>query len=89
MQQLFDKLQISGEVRHAVADMGFQDLTPIQAQSIPPILEGKDIIGQARTGTGKTVAFGIPILERLEKKGRNVEVLILCPTLELAVQVAE
>jgi ATP-dependent RNA helicase DeaD len=89
MQQLFDKLQISGEVRHAVADMGFQDLTPIQAQSIPPILEGKDIIGQARTGTGKTVAFGIPILERLEKKGRNVEVLILCPTRELAVQVAE
>ena len=89
MQQLFDKLQISGEVRHAVADMGFQDLTPIQAQSIPHILEGKDIIGQARTGTGKTVAFGLPILERLEKKGRNVEVLVLCPTRELAVQVAE
>jgi ATP-dependent RNA helicase DeaD len=89
MQQLFDKLQISGEVRHAVADMGFQDLTPIQAQSIPHILEGKDIIGQARTGTGKTVAFGLPILERLEKKGRNLEVLVLCPTRELAVQVAE
>ena len=89
MQQLFDKLQVSGEVRHAVADMGFQDLTPIQAQSIPHILEGKDIIGQARTGTGKTVAFGIPILERLQKKGRNVEALILCPTRELAVQVAE
>jgi ATP-dependent RNA helicase DeaD len=69
--------------------MGFEDLTPIQSGAIPLILAGKDIIGQAQTGTGKTLAFGIPMLELLAPKGRRLEGLVLCPTRELAVQVAE
>jgi ATP-dependent RNA helicase DeaD len=85
----FDEMHLSNELRKAVADMGFEELTPIQSQSIPLILEGKDVIGQAQTGTGKTLAFGLPILEALSPKGRALEVLILCPTRELAVQLAE
>ena len=69
--------------------MGFEDLTPIQSGAIPLILDGEDIIGQAQTGTGKTLAFGIPMLELLAPKGRQLEGLVLCPTRELAVQVAE
>jgi ATP-dependent RNA helicase DeaD len=69
--------------------MGFEDLTPIQSGAIPLILDGKDIIGQAQTGTGKTLAFGIPMLELLAPQGRKLEGLVLCPTRELAVQVAE
>jgi ATP-dependent RNA helicase DeaD len=69
--------------------MKFEELTPIQAGSIPPILSGKDVIGQAQTGTGKTLAFGIPIAEMLEPQARSLEALVLCPTRELAVQVAE
>jgi len=85
----FDDLTLSNEVQRAVAAMGFEDLTPIQAGTIPLILEGKDIIGQAQTGTGKTLAFGIPMLELLAPRGRKLEALVLCPTRELAVQVAE
>lgn len=85
----FDELELSKELRRAVADMGFSDLTPIQSGSIPPILEGKDVIGQAQTGTGKTLAFGIPMIEQLPRKGRRLEALILCPTRELAMQVSE
>jgi ATP-dependent RNA helicase DeaD len=85
----FDDLALSTELQKAVADMGFVDLTPIQSRSIPLILDGKDIIGQAQTGTGKTLAFGIPILEQLAQQGRNLEAIVLCPTRELAVQVAE
>lgn len=85
----FDELEMSAEMRKAIVDMGFETLTPIQAQTIPLILEGKDVIGQAQTGTGKTLAFGLPILEMLSPKGKKLEVVILCPTRELAVQVAE
>lgn len=85
----FDTLQLSREVRKAMTDLGFTEPTPIQAQSIPPILEGKDVIGQAQTGTGKTAAFGIPILHAMKPHGRKVEALVLCPTRELAVQVSE
>lgn len=85
----FDDLNLSKELQHAVADMGFEDLTPIQSGAIPLILDGKDIIGQARTGTGKTLAFGIPMLELLAPRGRRLEALVLCPTRELAVQVSE
>jgi ATP-dependent RNA helicase DeaD len=74
----FDTLQLSQEVRKAMADLGFTEPTPIQAQSIPPILEGKDVIGQAQTGTGKTAAFGIPILHLMKPHGRKVEALVLC-----------
>jgi ATP-dependent RNA helicase DeaD len=85
----FDELTLSTELQRAVATMGFEDLTPIQSGVIPLILDGKDIIGQAQTGTGKTLAFGIPMLELLAPRGRKLEALVLCPTRELAVQVAE
>ncbi len=85
----FTELELSKEIQRAIDDMQFEELTPIQAGSIPPILSGKDVIGQAQTGTGKTLAFGIPIAEILEPKARTLEALVLCPTRELAVQVAE
>lgn len=87
-EERFDELETSTEMRKAIRDMGFQTLTPIQAQTIPLILEGKDVIGQAQTGTGKTLAFGLPILEMLTPKTRKLEAVVLCPTRELAVQVA-
>jgi ATP-dependent RNA helicase DeaD len=68
--------------------MNITEPTPIQAAAMPPLLAGKDVIGQARTGSGKTLAFGIPALERLDPHSRAVQVLILTPTRELAVQVA-
>ena len=85
----FDGLQLSVPMLHTVAEMGFETATPIQAGSIPPALEGRDVIGQAHTGSGKTAAFGIPIIERLEARNGFVQALILCPTRELAVQVHE
>ncbi len=75
-------------VQKALDTMGIEELSPIQEQSIPLVLEGNDIIGQAQTGTGKTAAFGIPLIEMLDAKKRQTEALILCPTRELAVQVA-
>jgi ATP-dependent RNA helicase DeaD len=88
-QKTFDELKLSKPLQQAVADMGFQEPTPIQSGTIPLIIEGKDVIGQAQTGTGKTLAFAIPILEALSPTGHGVEAIILCPTRELAVQVAE
>jgi ATP-dependent RNA helicase DeaD len=72
----------------AVEDMGFEETTTIQAQSIPYMLEGRDVIGQAPTGTGKTAAFGITVLERIDPKMKGPQAVILCPTRELAIQVA-
>ncbi|MHC1757500.1 MAG: DEAD/DEAH box helicase [Methanosarcina sp.] len=72
----------------AVEDMGFEETTTIQAQSIPYMLEGRDVIGQAPTGTGKTAAFGITVLERIDPKMKGLQAVILCPTRELAIQVA-
>jgi ATP-dependent RNA helicase DeaD len=85
----FNELPISAEVLHAIQDMGFEEATPIQAESIPYILEGRDILGQAQTGTGKTCAFGIPIIERVELDNNHVQYLILAPTRELAIQIAD
>ncbi len=85
----FEELNLSVEINKAVNDMGFEEATPIQTQSIPYIMSGRDVIGQAQTGTGKTAAFGIPALEKIEEKNRNVQALILCPTRELAIQVSE
>jgi len=84
----FSDLPISDEIKHAVTDMGFEEATYIQSQSIPLILEGLDVIGHSQTGTGKTAAFGIPILERLTEHD-HTQVLILCPTRELAIQCCE
>ncbi|MCX9025340.1 MAG: DEAD/DEAH box helicase [Candidatus Methanoperedens sp.] len=85
----FKELHLSKEMQKAITDMGFEEATPIQAQSIPFMLEGKDVIGQAQTGTGKTAAFGIATLERIDPQNRGLQAVILCPTRELAIQVAE
>jgi ATP-dependent RNA helicase DeaD len=77
------------EVLKSINELGFKTLFPIQAQAIKPLLEGKDVIGQAQTGTGKTAAFGIPMVERLDPKIGKVQGLILVPTRELALQVAQ
>lgn len=85
----FEELTLSNEVNKAIKDMGFEEATPIQSLAIPKILTGKDIIGQAQTGTGKTAAFGIPILETIDPKVKTPQAIVLCPTRELAIQVAE
>jgi ATP-dependent RNA helicase DeaD len=85
----FKDLNLSENIERAVEEMGFEEPTPIQSQSIPYLMEGKDVIGQAQTGTGKTAAFGIPALEMLDVKSKKVQVVVLCPTRELANQVAE
>ena len=69
--------------------MGFEEASPIQAKAIPLQLEGNDIIGQAQTGTGKTAAFGIPLLQKVDPKNKKLQAIALCPTRELAIQVAE
>jgi ATP-dependent RNA helicase DeaD len=85
----FTELNLSNEIIKAVADLGFEEATPIQSLSIPKLMSGLDIIGQAQTGTGKTAAFGIPVLEKIDPKNKDVQIIILCPTRELAIQVAE
>lgn len=85
----FTELNLSQEILKAVTDMGFEEASPIQSLAIPKMIEGVDIIGQAQTGTGKTAAFGIPILEKISPKEKKVQALIMCPTRELAIQVAE
>ncbi|NLE03709.1 MAG: DEAD/DEAH box helicase, partial [Crenarchaeota archaeon] len=87
--QLFKDLPLSEQVQRSVKELGFAELFPIQAQSIMPLLEGKDVIGQAQTGTGKTAAFGLPMVERLDFNVRKVQGLILVPTRELALQVTQ
>lgn len=86
----FNELNLSQELINAVDELGFTDMTEIQQQSIPMLLEGKDVIGRSNTGTGKTAAFGIPAVESINETNRNnVNVLILCPTRELAMQAHE
>lgn len=80
---------IDPRILRAVAEMGFTEMTPIQQQAIPLLLEGRDVIGQAQTGTGKTAAFGIPMLQRVDEKDHSLQGLVLCPTRELAIQAAE
>ena len=90
MQTLkFSELPVSDYILKAVEEMGFTDSTPIQSEAIPEVLTGRDIIGQAQTGTGKTAAFGIPAIEHVDTSDNNTQVLILCPTRELALQVKE
>ncbi|PRY88036.1 DEAD/DEAH box helicase [Mongoliibacter ruber] len=83
----FSDLGISSEILRAVEEMGYTQPSTIQSQSIPFMLEGKDVIGQAQTGTGKTAAFGIPIIDNVDPDINKPQALILCPTRELAVQV--
>ena len=89
MTTTFEDLGLSRELLKAVEDQGFEEPSPIQILAIPPILAGRDIVGQAQTGTGKTAAFGLPALERVDVRLKAPQVLILCPTRELAIQVAE
>ena len=85
----FDRLGLSAAMLATVGEMGFSVATPIQAGAIPLALQGRDVIGQAHTGSGKTAAFGIPIIEQMDPRNGPVQALILCPTRELAVQVEE
>ncbi len=86
----FRELGLSENVLKAIAKKGFEEPTPIQAKVIPLLLEGdKDIVGQAETGTGKTAAFGVPLIEKLNEKSKNIQTLILTPTRELAIQISE
>ncbi len=81
-------MQINPLIQRAVSDLGYEEATPIQSKAIPEALTGRDIIGQAQTGTGKTAAFAIPVLEHIDPDLKQVQALILCPTRELALQVA-
>jgi ATP-dependent RNA helicase DeaD len=85
----FEDLAIPEDIQLAIRDLGFEEPTPIQSLSIPAIMEGKDIIGQAHTGTGKTAAFGIPLLSGIDTKIRDTQAVVICPTRELAIQVSE
>jgi ATP-dependent RNA helicase DeaD len=87
--KLFSELGLSNELLQAVEKLGFEQASPIQAEAIPVLMKGKDIVGQSQTGSGKTAAFGIPAVEKVDPARREVQVLILCPTRELAVQVSE
>ena len=80
---------IDARILRAVEEMGFETMTPIQEQAIPVLLEGRDVIGQAQTGTGKTAAFAIPMIQRINADIRKPQGIILCPTRELAMQAAE
>ena len=85
----FGGIQLSRKILAAIAEMGFEEPSPIQTQTIPLVAAGRDVLGQAQTGTGKTAAFGIPIMEKLNPDSRQVQALVLTPTRELANQVAE
>ncbi len=85
----FNQLALDKSLLKALDEVGYETPSPIQAQAIPLLLEGKDIIGQAQTGTGKTAAFALPILSNLDLKQKDPQVLVLAPTRELAIQVAE
>jgi ATP-independent RNA helicase DbpA len=84
----FESLSLAPELLAVVKERGFEQLTPIQAQSIPALLAGKDLIGQSKTGSGKTAAFALPLLQKVELGRRELQGLVLCPTRELSAQVA-
>lgn len=85
----FSDLQLSNPILKALNDVGYETPSPIQAETIPLILEGRDVLGQAQTGTGKTAAFALPLLSNLDLKQKDPQIMVLAPTRELAIQVAE
>src|SRR4249920_1442634 len=87
--KLFSELGLSAEVLKAIDKLGFEQAAPIQASAIPILMAGGDVVGQSQTGSGKTAAFAIPAIETVDPRQREVQVLILCPTRELAIQVSE
>ena len=86
---LFRSLNLGEPILKAIEEAGYTAATPIQARAIPPLLEGRDVVGQAQTGTGKTAAFAIPLLQRIDPTQKSPQILVLAPTRELAMQVAE
>ena len=87
--KLFSELGLSPEILKAIDKLGFEQASPIQAEAIPVLMEGHDVVGQSMTGSGKTAAFASPAIEKVNPDQRTVQVIILCPTRELAVQVSE
>jgi ATP-dependent RNA helicase DeaD len=87
--KLFSELGLSPELLKAIDRLGFEQASPIQAAAIPALMEGKDVVGQSQTGSGKTAAFAVPAVEKVDVQQRAPQVLVLCPTRELAVQVSE
>lgn len=87
--KLFSELGLSSDLLKAIDKLGFEQAAPIQAEAIPALLQGRDVVGQSQTGSGKTVAFAAPAIEKVAVEDRATQVLILCPTRELAVQVSE
>ena len=85
----FSELGLRAELLEAVQDMGFEKPSPVQAMTIPPALAGDDLVGISETGSGKTAAFGLPLLQKIDTSLRATQALVLCPTRELAVQVCE
>src|SRR5690606_37620604 len=89
IQASFGQFGLSDPLIRAIEEVGYEAPTPIQLKTIPLLLEGRDVIGQAQTGTGKRAAFALPILEQLNPRRKEVQALVLTPTRELGIQVAE
>lgn len=85
----FEQTALSREMQRAIQDMGFTEMTEVQEKTIPEMMEGKDVIAKAPTGTGKTCAFGVPIIERIDGESDALQCLILAPTRELTSQITE
>ncbi len=85
----FEEFNLSNKLKRSIADSGYETATEIQSKSIPVILEGKDMIGQSKTGTGKTASYGLPLIEKIDEYSGDVQAIILCPTRELAIQVTD
>ncbi|HYO58754.1 DEAD/DEAH box helicase, partial [Archangium sp.] len=85
----FDDLNLSEPLRRGITERGYTHPTPVQAKAFRPVMEGRDLIVRSKTGTGKTAAFGLPLLEKISAEDKRVRALILCPTRELALQVSE
>ena len=85
----FEELSLNEKTKRALKDAGYTNPTPIQEQAIPVVLEGKDFIGQSKTGTGKTASYSLPMIEKIDASSKKVQAIVLCPTRELAVQVAD
>ena len=85
----FESLELQPETLKALAKMGFKEPTPVQLQAIPAMMEGRDVIAKAPTGTGKTCAFGIPLLEALDLECTDIQAVVVCPTRELCLQITD
>ena len=88
MTAAFSSLALAAPLLAVVEELGFRELTPIQAETIPPLLAGRDLVGQSQTGSGKTAAFVLPLLQKVSVERRALQALVLCPTRELSGQVA-